>query len=461
MTKLDEQIWIKYALGIQSWSGKNGQPDPKAVYFIASAVTLGPAAGSFVPDENMNNALYYLCDSLIANTSPVYNPGGAGSYFNSVYKYMNSVELKKNHDQGLQQQLDDAKAKFDEVDEEYYTKQNKAIERWGNDRFSGEKAGVSFPSWVNSNAQGLLQLQEEKSDRAEVVSQIRLRMFGPEAATLNKQKNDLVQARDKAVFTNGLSMKTTLNQINPSDYEKYYKATQNGTVGDLPALKVNGTFNRPAYTITNGTYKVLMDQWARVPMDAEDEFEYTIKYSELEETSWTKLGHRDAGIEFGWGFLRFRIGGSKEWKESEITKKSGSFEIQLSAQRAALVDVRPGAWNVERFRQTYPGVDKDIGMAKNAVQPTQLFLASRVKIRVKFTGEMEKEFDKLAKDAKDGKLGISLLGFSIGPSGGTTDEETSHTSSLVKEDGWYKMEPTLVIGGCSMLGVIGNKLDVE
>ncbi|KAF4335363.1 hypothetical protein FBEOM_10772 [Fusarium beomiforme] len=140
MTSLKEKIWIKYALGIQSWSGKDGKPDPNAMYFIASAVNKGPAAGSFVPDQNTNNDLFEQCDALIADTSPVYNPGNAGSYFDCVDKYISTVRLNENRDQGLQQQLDDAKAKLKKMEDEFDEFQNKAMGRWEKDRRAGEKA---------------------------------------------------------------------------------------------------------------------------------------------------------------------------------------------------------------------------------------------------------------------------------------------------------------------------------
>lgn len=74
---------------------------------------------------------------------------------------------------------------------------------------------------------------------------------------------------------------------------------------------------------------------------------------------------------------------------------------------------------------------------------------------------MEKAFDKTVQDVKSGNAGVSILGFKIGAGGGRTDKETTHTSNLVKEDGWYKIEPTLVNGGCSLLAVIGSNFDKQ
>ncbi|KAF9770485.1 hypothetical protein IL306_011976 [Fusarium sp. DS 682] len=398
MASPNDKIWIKYALGIKTWSGKDGNPDPNSMYFIASAINKGPAAGSFVPDANMNNVLY-----------------------------LNA----KNEDQGLKQQLDEAKKKYDEVEKEYFDIEDKA-------RPMGE--GLTFWS----------------THRAEEIAQLMLRIYGPDTQKLNSQKNELLQVSDKTRFTNGLSMMSSLDQISPVDYEKYYKAVQDGTIGTLPPLKAVGTFNRPAYSI-DPTYKTTMDQWAKVPLDAEDEFTWTIKSSQLDESSWKKLGHVDGRISFGYWFIRLGVGAGKDWEEPDVTK-----EVRLlrdSAQRSASWSLQCQSRNVKSFRLAYPNIDGDVGIAKNAVQPTQLFCASRVKIKVKFTGEMEKEFEKNVTDAKAGKVGISILGFRIGAGGGTTEKETTHTSNLVKEDGWYKMEPTLVNGGCSMLAVIGSRLD--
>ena len=115
--------------------------------------------------------------------------------------------------------------------------------------------------------------------------------------------------------------------------------------------------------------------------------------------------------------------------------------------------------NVQRFRLAYPTTDGDVGLARNAVQPTQLFCASGVKLRVKFTGSKETAFDNAVKDVKEGKKEISILGFVVSLSDGRSENETTHTSDLVKKDGWYEIKPTLVAGGCSMLAVIGSKFD--
>jgi hypothetical protein len=94
-----------------------------------------------------------------------------------------------------------------------------------------------------------------------------------------------------------------------------------------------------------------------------------------------------------------------------------------------------------------------------AVQPTQLFCASHVKLKVKFTGNMETAFDKVVHDTKGGGGGFSIFGFTVHGAGDTDEKETTHTSDLVKKDGWYEISPTLVAGGCSMLAVIGTKFD--
>lgn len=94
MANVSDNVWFEYAKGIQTWAGKDGgntaNVDTNAMYFIASAVNKGPAAGSFVPDTMMNWNLYQICDALISDSSPIYNPGTKGSYFDNLYKYVAS-----------------------------------------------------------------------------------------------------------------------------------------------------------------------------------------------------------------------------------------------------------------------------------------------------------------------------------------------------------------------------------
>ncbi|KAF5715330.1 hypothetical protein FMUND_6928 [Fusarium mundagurra] len=161
MAELNEKIWIKYAQGIQSWPGKDGKPDPNAMYFIASAVNKGPAAGSFVPIENMNSVLFEQCDALIADTSPVYNPGNAGSYFDCVDKYISAVKIKGNEDQGLKQQLKDVKEELKNVKKEFRESQKEETKNWEEDPHSGAKAKVAFGTWAGKQAQLQLQIGGE------------------------------------------------------------------------------------------------------------------------------------------------------------------------------------------------------------------------------------------------------------------------------------------------------------
>jgi hypothetical protein len=71
MGSVNDDVWFKYAQGIQTWAGKDGgKQDANAMYFV--------------PNENMNYTLSQLCDALISTASPVYNPGAKGSYFDNL-----------------------------------------------------------------------------------------------------------------------------------------------------------------------------------------------------------------------------------------------------------------------------------------------------------------------------------------------------------------------------------------
>lgn len=115
--------------------------------------------------------------------------------------------------------------------------------------------------------------------------------------------------------------------------------------------------------------------------------------------------------------------------------------------------------NVKQFQVTYPDIEGDVGMAKNAIQPIYLFCASRAKLRVSCTGSKEGVFDSAVEDAKAGNKEISILGFTFGRTASTTGNDVTHASDLVKRHGWYEIEPTLVAGSCVVLAVLGSKLD--
>ena len=140
-------------------------------------------------------------------------------------------------------------------------------------------------------------------------------------------------------------MKCSLDQITPAQYRKYYQALQNGTVDTLPALPEPPVFYQPAYGI-DPTYKTTMDEWARVPVDAKAEFTWKIKSSELKHSSWKKVGHGEGSASIDFGFIRIGTGPNSDWSDSKVTDESGSFEIELSAQRAGLFNISTGLWYV-------------------------------------------------------------------------------------------------------------------
>ena len=65
-------------------------------------------------------------------------------------------------------------------------------------------------------------------------------------------------------------MECALDQIKQTDYRKYYQALQDGNIGSLPDLLEPANFYLPAYGIEPG-FRTTMDEWARVPLDANDE----------------------------------------------------------------------------------------------------------------------------------------------------------------------------------------------
>jgi len=302
MAPLNDDVWFKYAEGIKNWSGKNsGQEDRNTMYFIASAVNKGPAAGSFVPDANMNSTLSQLCDALISTTSPEYNPGAQGSYFDNVFRYIGAVKLKQNMEEGLLQQLKDSQTKAAEATKAYNATLKQAVADWTDDPVSGKAAAIAFQDWATQNAPNVFMAQQTRDGSAQAVMQINSQIFGPGAAQLTHQQNALLAASNKLTPATGLNMKVCPDQIPPADYRKYYQALMNKTVDSLPPMTEGASFLAPLYSI-DPTFKTTMDEWAQVPLEAADEFSWSIKSEEVQKSSWTKLGHIDGGggISFGW-----------------------------------------------------------------------------------------------------------------------------------------------------------------
>lgn len=140
-----------------------------------------------------------------------------------------------------------------------------------------------------------------------------------------------------------LNMKVTDTQISTNDYRKYIDAVRDGTIGSLPPMVEQPGYFVPSYA-TDPTFKATMDEWLRVPIDADPEYKWTIKSEDTKHSDWTKVGHEEGTGGFNFGWIRIGGGGSKDWKDSKVVDETGSFEIQLSAQRCGLFNIYPGAW---------------------------------------------------------------------------------------------------------------------
>jgi hypothetical protein len=93
-------------------------------------------------------------------------------------------------------------------------------------------------------------------------------------------------------------------------------------------------------------------------------------------------------------------------------------------------ETNPAGRNVESFRLTYPETIGDVGTAKDTIQPTQLFCASSVKIKVRFSGSMETAFDNTVKSTKEGGGGISILGFTVNAGSGQSEKKKTRISRI-------------------------------
>ena len=113
------------------------------------------------------------------------------------------IVQKESHDQGLEQDLKEAKEAFEKAQTEYNTQASNAFTNWSKDPISGSPAGTALQSWIAANAPGLLLAQTERDTRAQRVAQVLQKIFGPDGAILTQQKNACIQADNKLVPATG------------------------------------------------------------------------------------------------------------------------------------------------------------------------------------------------------------------------------------------------------------------
>ena len=56
----------------------------------------------------------------------------------------------------------------------------------------------------------------------------------------------------------------------------------------------------------------------------------------LAPSSWKQLSHNEQSTRVDTGFIRTRDRDSKDWSELKLASQSGTFMVQLTAQRAGL-----------------------------------------------------------------------------------------------------------------------------
>jgi hypothetical protein len=87
---------------------------------------------------------------------------------------------------------------------EYRTADTEAFTFWTGDKRNGQAAKVDFESWVTAgNAPELLAAETERNNKAQVVNQLSVKLYGSDGSVLTQRQNACMTADNRLTYTKG------------------------------------------------------------------------------------------------------------------------------------------------------------------------------------------------------------------------------------------------------------------
>ncbi|KAK6360823.1 hypothetical protein TWF730_006945 [Orbilia blumenaviensis] len=439
-----EAFWKAYVFNLQE--EVMPEPNPEQIFFPALQSTVGILAGENVPPEVTNYGIYKWADGVLSPSQPLYLGQGSGSYILDLQQYLTYVDIGSDADPGLYEAYVKAVRQSEQAKKDYLDEFKQAVALYK------ENPG-SYPTideWAQSNYPSFNEAKQAWASAVGQESDLRLRVYGPNAAAKNSALQNIVQALS-TTSEPGFNMPTTTDNVQLNDADSL--AAARGKKVKFPHyVKIFS----PEYGI-EGDYKGLIGNWASQMTEGDlKPKSITLEVEKYIHSNWEESGFTHVN---GDGFVGWFIGAWASYdRKTEFDK---TFNAMTVNDYEATLDIYgqeilPDVPNVSHI---FPNLEK--GAPANImdfIQPKAVVVAYTIGMTIKFKDQFASEFNSHFKSITEEEGGFVIFGIDIGLGGEKTTEteKTTHKAKYDESSGVLTVLPNNN-GHAILLGIIGQK----
>ncbi|KAF3172774.1 hypothetical protein TWF788_009365 [Orbilia oligospora] len=445
-----EAFWKAYVFSLQE--EVMPEPNPEQIFFPALQSTVGVLAGDNVPPEVTNYGIYKWGDGVMSSSQPLYLGGGSGSYILNLQQYVTYVDVGSDPSPGEYEAYLHAVKQSEAAKEDYLAEFKQALELYkaspGSYTTIDEWAEANYPSFNETKAAWQSAVGNE--------SNLRLQVYGPEAAPKNTALENIVQAL-ATTSEPGFNMPTTTDNVKLDDGQSL--AAARGKKVDFPPY---AKIFSPLYSI-EGDYKGQIGTWA-AEMSANKLEPKTI---ELEVEKFIKANWEEKGFTHvsGDGFVGFFIGAWANYDRKDEFDKifnsmtANDYQATLEIYGQEIFPLQPGQWDIPDVVHVFPKLEK--GAPKDMmdfIQPKAVVVAYTIGMKVQFKDQFATDFNSHFKSITKQSGGFVIFGIDIGLGGESTSEteKTTHKATYDESSGVLTVLPNND-GRAILLGMVGQR----
>ncbi|KAG7409967.1 hypothetical protein Forpe1208_v011804 [Fusarium oxysporum f. sp. rapae] len=427
----DAELWHAYLRAISDYFPFSDKSNGSRIY-TAPLTSFGVTIGMAINPVTLNNDVFRLGDLMLPPDSPLFVP--RLSYSQRLRRYLQAVSISPGRqDPTTLARLQKARKQLDQATKDFIKCRREAYDSYLSDPVHGQpptgatitEAETLFDSWVKT----FYPAYQLASIRMDATSQeaydASLDYYGPQAATLWKDKAQLDQAFQPNVANAPYNMPTSTAQV-----------TEEEVVGTVAATPLPGPdiVYRPRYNI-DARFSEQALNWV---INAHNGKNKPLKIT-FHSTSHAKLANRPSNWK-DLGFSRVSLDKHDEVaplvplftaqthetpKSTErptyqvgVGGESTSVTVEITGSDAAVFSISPDqSWDIPDITTKYPKLQADA--PKDLFQPlvlvTHVFLGYQVAISMTLDKSTFEQIDKgIGKCQKYGGT-ASLFGLSLGP----------------------------------------------
>ncbi|KAK6497082.1 hypothetical protein TWF506_004564 [Arthrobotrys conoides] len=447
-----EAFWKAYVFSLQE--EVMPEPNPQQIFFPALQSTVGVLAGDNVPPEVTNYGIYKWGDGVLSASQPLYLGGGSGSYILNLQQYLTYVDIGADPSPGKYEAYLQAVKQSEAAKQSYLVEFKQALALYK------ESPGsyATIDEWAESNYPSFNETKAAWQSAVGQESDLRLEVYGPEAAPKNTALQNIVLALSTESQP-GFNMPTTTDNVKLDDAQSL--AAARGQKVDFPPY--NKIFS-PLYSI-QGDYAGQIGTWASEMSDDK----LTPKSIELQvekyaQTNWEENGYTHVT---GDGLVGFFIGAWANYdRKDEFDKTFNSmtandYQATLEIYGQEIYPLHAGTWNIPDVVHVFPKLEKGAPEdMMDFIQPKGVVVAYSIGMKVQFKDQYATEFNSHFKSITTQGGGFVIFGIDIGLGGESTSEteKTTHKATYDESSGVLTVLPNND-GHAILLGVVGQRFD--